>query len=160
MNGLTVTMDRKQGLSNAAPERYRGLRAVAESISLANVDQAICELMCEALSRLVALAYETDNGGLCNIDNATGKILIPLPWGSNGQARWCLRPQEANILRQVLFDWEQGAPSLLNYDRTRKSWFINLADYPNYHLAKRWLTSHQVTIGVYRDARAKRLYGA
>jgi len=113
--------------------------------------------MNEALSRLVALAYETDNGGLCNIDGATGKILIPLPWGRNGQGRWGVRPQEANILREILFTWQADAPSLLNYDRTRKSWFVNLADYPNYHLAKRWLTLHQITIAVYRVARAKRL---
>ncbi len=157
---LSTAMNRKTELSNATPERYRGLRAVAESISLANVDGAICELMNEALARLVALAYEQDAGGLANIDNVTGKILIPLPWGRNGASRWGLRPQEANILRQVLFDWEQCPPTLLRYDRTRKSWFINLFDFGNYHLAKRWLTQHQVTIGVYRDARAKRLYGA
>jgi hypothetical protein len=116
--------------------------------------------MNEALARLVALAYERDSGGFCNIDGATGKLLIPLPWGSNGASRWGLRPQEANILRQVLFDWQHDAPSLLNYDRTRKSWFINLFDFGNYHLAKRWLAVHQITIAVYRDARAKRLYGA
>ncbi len=157
---LSTAMNRKAELSNATPERYRGLRAVAESISLANVDGAICELMNEALARLVALAYEQDAGGLANIDNVTGKILIPLPWGSNGASRWGLRPQEANILRQVLFDWEQGEQTLLRYDRTRKSWFINLFDFGNYHLAKRWLAVHQITIAVYRDARAKRLYGA
>ncbi len=160
MNGLTVTMNRKAELSNAAPERYRGLRAVAESISLANVDGACCELFNEALARLVQLCYEQDAGGYCNLDSATGRILIPLPWGSNGASRWGLRPQEANILRQVLFDWQHDAPSLLNYDRTRKSWFINLFDFGNYHLAKRWLAVHQITIAVYRDARAKRLYGA
>jgi hypothetical protein len=113
--------------------------------------------MNEALARLVALAYETDAGGFCNLDFATGKLLIPLPWGRNGQVRWGLRPQEANILRQVLFDWEQDAPTLLRYDRTRKSWFVNLFDFGNYHLAKRWLAVHQVTVGLYRDARTKLL---
>jgi hypothetical protein len=157
MAGLSITMNRKQMLSNAAPERYRGLRAAAEHLSLANVDTATCELLNEALSRLVALAYEEDAGGLANIDNVTGKILIPLPWGRNGQGKWGLRPQEANILRQVLFDWEHDAMPLLRYDRTRKSWFINLTEYSNYHLAKRWLTSHQISIAVYRLARAKRL---
>jgi hypothetical protein len=170
MNGLTVTMERKQALSVAAPERYRGLRAAAEHLSLANVDQATCELMNESLARLVQLAYETDAGGFCNIDGATGRILIPLPWGRNGQGKWGLRPQEANILRQVLFDWEQltggggghpacenSPPSLLRYDRTRKSWFVNLFDFGNYHLAKRWLTQRQVTVGLYRAVRAKLL---
>jgi hypothetical protein len=157
MNGLTVTMERKAGLSNAAPERYRGLRAAADNLSLRNVDQSVCELMNESLARLVQLAYETDAGGFCNIDGATGRLLIPLPWGRNGQSRWGLRPQEANILRQVLFDWEQDGSSLLRYDRTRKSWFVALDSFPNYHLAKRWLTQHQITIAVYRDARTKRL---
>jgi hypothetical protein len=124
------------------------------------VDGACCELFNEALARLVQLCYEQDAGGFCNIDGATGRILIPLPWGRNGQGKWRLRPQEANILRQVLFDWEQDGSSLLRYDRTRKSWFINLFDFGNYHLAKRWLAVHQITIAVYRDARAKRLYGA
>ncbi len=157
MNGLSVTMERKQALSVAAPERYRGLRAAADNLSLRNVDQAICELLNESLARLVQLAYETDSGGHCNIDGATGRILIPLPWGRNGQAKWGLRPQEANILRQVLFDWEQCSSTLLRYDRTRKSWFVNQFDFGNYHLAKRWLTQHQITVGVYRDARAKLL---
>jgi hypothetical protein len=157
MNGLTETMERKQGLSCVAPERYRGLRKAADNLSLRNVDQAVCELMSESLARLVQLAYETDAGGFCNIDGATGRILIPLPWGRNGQGKWGLRPQEANILRQVLFDWEQDGSSLLRYDRTRKSWFVNLPEYSNYHLAKRWLAVHQITIGVYRLARAKLL---
>jgi hypothetical protein len=154
---LSVMGQRKAELSNTSPQRYTGLRAVADSISLANVDQATCELMNEAVCRVVALAYEQDAGGFCNIDGATGKILIPLPWGRNGQGKWLLRPQEANILRQVLFDWEHDAPSLLRYDRMRKAWFINLRDHANIHLAKRWLTQHQISIGVYRAARAKRL---
>jgi hypothetical protein len=154
---LSTAMNRKAELSNAAPERYRGLRAVAESISLANVDGACCELFNEALARLVQLCYEQDAGGFCNIDGATGRLLIPLPWGRNGQGKWGLRPQEANILRQVLFDWEADGSSLLRYDRTRKSWFVALDSFPNYHLAKRWLTQHQVSVGLYRDARAKRL---
>jgi hypothetical protein len=121
------------------------------------VDTACCELFNEALARLVQLCYEQDAGGFCNIDGATGRILIPLPWGRNGQGKWGLRPQEANILRQVLFDWEQDSQTLLRYDRTRKSWFVNLPEYSNYHLAKRWLAVHQITIAVYRDARTKRL---
>jgi len=160
MNALGFTMGRKVELSNAAPKRHIGLRVAANNLSLRNVDQATCELMNEGLCRLVALCYEEDAGGLCNIDGATGRVLIPVPWGRNGQAKWGLRPQEANILRQILFDWEQSGLTLLNYDRTRKSWFVNLRDFGNYHLAKQWLTQRQITIGVYRTARAKRLDGA
>jgi hypothetical protein len=38
MSGLTVTMERKVGLSVAAPELYRGLGAAADNLSLRNVD--------------------------------------------------------------------------------------------------------------------------
>ena len=102
MDELTVTTERKQKLSIAAPKRHTGLRAVAESLSLRNVDGAVCELMNEALARLVLLAYEQDAGGFCNMDEATGKLLIPLPWGRNGAAQWGMRPQEANISQRQL----------------------------------------------------------
>src|SRR5688572_14510661 len=98
-------MERKQALSTAQPGRYTTLRAAAEILSLRNVDGAVCELMNEALARLVVLAYEQDAGTFCNIDGATGKLLVPLPWGSNGEQRWGLRPSEANTLREILFAW-------------------------------------------------------
>lgn len=157
---MNATMERKVGLSNAMPQRHTGLRAAAESLSLRNVDAAVCELMNEALARLVLLAYEVDAGGFCNIDGATGKLLIPLPWGRNGYARWGLRPQEANILRQVLFDWQYPGPCLLLFDRTRRAWFVNLYDFGDIDAAKGWLKKHQVTITGYRMARAKRIAGA
>jgi hypothetical protein len=108
----------------------------------------------------VLLAYEQDAGGLCNVDGATGRLLIPLPWGRNGYARWGLRPQEANILRQILFDWQYSGPSLLLYDRARRAWYVNLYDFDHSDVAKGWLAKHQVSIGVYRSARAKRIVGA
>lgn len=160
MNGVTVTMERKAELSKATPQRHTTLRAAAQTLSLRNVDGAACELMNEALARLVLLAYEVDAGGFCNIDAATGKLLIPLPFGRNGYARWGLRPQEANILRQVLFDWQLEPMPLFEYDRMRRAWFVNLRDFANVHMAKGWLKKRQVTIAVYRAARAKRLAGA
>jgi hypothetical protein len=160
MNGLNRTIERKAGLSNAAPQRHTGLRAVAESLSLANVDQAICELMNEALCRVAQLAYETDAGGLCNLDAASGKILFALPFGRNGHKQWGLRPSEANILREILFTWQAAGSTLLQYDRTRRSWFVNLRDHANIHLAKKWLKAHQIDIATYRAARAKRVDGA
>ncbi len=159
MSDLIATMERKVAVSETAPQRHKTLRAIAESVSLRNVDGAVCELMNEALARLVTLAYEQDAGGFCNVDNATGRVLIPLPWGRNGHGRWNLRPQEANILREVLFGWEHDAPALLRYDRMRRSWFVNLRDYANIHLAKKWMVKHQVGITEYRAARAKRVAG-
>ncbi len=157
MNGLHLTMERKAGIAGAKPQRYTALRAAADTLSRRNADAAFCELMNEALARLIELAYEKDEGGYCNIDRATGKLLIPLPWGRNGHARWGLRPQEANILREILFAWQGETPALLVYDRGRRAWFVNLMDYRTRSLAGDWLTRHPVTIAVYRAARAKRV---
>lgn len=155
MNQITTTLERKVELSQVAPQRAVSLRAAAQAISLHNIDMAACELLNEALARLVELCYQQDAGGYCNVDNATGRILIPLPHGRAGHAKWGLRPQEANVMREVLFAWEQDAPPLLTYDRLRRSWYVMLRDYGNMHLAKRWLTKHQIGIGEYRAARSR-----
>jgi hypothetical protein len=156
-NGILGALERKAAISTAQPERYTALRAVAETLSKRNVDQATCEVLNEALARLVQLAYETDAGGLCNIDGVTGRFLIPLPFGRNGSAQWGIRPSEANVLRQILFDWQTEPPALLHYERSRRAWFVNLAEFGSAGIAKAWLRAHQVTVGLYRTARAKRV---
>ncbi len=155
-NPIIKTVSRKEGIAKAELPRHQTLRAAMESLSLRNVDQAICELFNEAIARLTLLAYEQDAGGLCNIDAVTGKLLLPAPWGRNGQSKWGIRPQEANILRQILFDWQFPGPTLWRYDRLRRAWFLNLYDFGDYDAARKWLERHPVTIEVYRVARAKR----
>jgi hypothetical protein len=156
-NGILHALERKAELSTAEPARHLSLRQAADRLSLHNVDAATCEVLNEALARLIQLAYTVDTGGLCNLDSVTGRFLIPLPFGRNGAAKWGLRPQEANILRQILFDWQCEPPALLIYDRSRRAWFINLAHFGSVGIAKAWLRGHQITVGVYRAARAKRL---
>jgi hypothetical protein len=156
-NGIVRTLQRKEGIAQAAPARHTALRAAAEKLSRRNVDQSICELMNEALARLVQLAYEQDSGGLCNLDGVTGKLLIPLPFGRLGHAKWGLRPIEAVILRQVLFDWQYPSPTLFFYDKSRRAWFVNLRHFEEVKAAHRWLTQHQIDVATYRAARVKRI---
>lgn len=151
------TISRKESIVQAAPARHSALRKAAEALSLRNVDQAICELMNEALARLAQLAYEQDSGGFCNIDRATGKLLIPLPFGRLGHAKWGMRPIEAVILRQILFDWQRAGAALFVYDKSRRAWFVDLRTFVDAPAANRWLTHHQIDVGVYRAARVKKL---
>jgi hypothetical protein len=51
-NGLHITLARKEGVSNAQPERHTALRAAAENLSRRNVDYAVCELLNEALAAI------------------------------------------------------------------------------------------------------------
>jgi hypothetical protein len=156
-NGIVSTVSRKYSIAQSAPARHTGLRKAAEALSRRNVDAAVCELLNEALARLVQLCYEQDAAGLCNVDAQTGKMLIPLPWGRLGHAKWGLRPIEGIILRQVLFDWQNGNNNLFHYDRSRRAWFVDLYNYANVHLAHQWLTQHQVTVAMYRRAREQKL---
>jgi hypothetical protein len=156
-NNILHALERKATISNAQPERYSALRQAAENLSRHNVDAATCEVLNEALARLIQLAYTVDTGGLCNVDGATGRFLIPLPFGRNGAAQWGIRPSEANILRQILFDWQTEPPALLMYERSRRAWFVNLTEFGGVGIAKAWLRSHQISVGLYRSARAKRL---
>lgn len=156
-NGIFAALDRKAAISTTTPERYTTLRQAAEALSRRNIDQAVCEVLNEALSRLVLLLYETDGGGLANIDSLTGRILIPLPNGKNGHAKWGLRPSEATVLRDILFGWQEESQPLLFYEWGRHSWFVNLDQYGSIGIAKAWLRAHQVTVALYRMTRAKRV---
>lgn len=159
MTNPIVTLERKVEVSNAAPTRHSLLRQAAVDLSLKNVDMAVCELLNEALTKAVYMAYEVDGGGFCNVDNATGRLLIPLPWGRSGHAKWGLRTTESDILRAILLQWQNDTPPLFRYDRARRSWFVALHDYANIHLAKRWLTKHPVDVGLYRAMRSRLVDG-
>lgn len=152
---IPETLERKTEVSNAAPARHSLLRQAAVDLSLKNVDMAVCELLNEALTKAVYMAYEQDEGGLCNVDSATGRLLIPAPWGRSGHAKWGLRTTESDILRAILLQWQGDTPSLFRYDRARRSWFVSLHDYANIHLAKRWLAKHPIDVGLYRGIRGR-----
>ena len=148
------TIHRKMAVVSTRPATATAVRKAAQSLSRRNVDSATCELMNEALCHLVDLCYEKDDGGFCNIDAATNRILIPVPWGRNGHQRWGLRPQESNILRAILFS-RQDSDSLYFYEGERRSWFVNRGCYRVAVSAQEYLSRYPVTIAEYRKARAK-----
>ena len=154
MNNIVQTVSRKGDIMQTAPQRYMSLRAAAENLSLRNADQAVCELFNEALMRLVDLCFEEDAGGFCNIDSITHRLLIPAPFGRSGHTRWGIRPQEANILRRILFE-RQRRVGLFLYDKSRRCWRLNLRDFPGRDIAMSYLADCPVGIGEYRAARLK-----
>lgn len=156
---IDETMNRKAEISNAAPGRFAGLRAAADALSLRNVDQAICELMNEAFAKLVDLVYEEVDGAPVNVDAATGRVLIPVPWGRNGAPRWGVRVSEADAMRRLMLSWTRaesgsGVAPLFAYDRSRRCWFLSRRFYPTLADARRWLARHQVTVAILRQVRA------
>jgi hypothetical protein len=103
----------------------------------------------EAIHALTALCYEVDPTAavLCNVDEESGRILLPMPCGSRGRYQWGLRRTEADVLRLILFAYmnnKQSAP-LYVYDAVSRGWYINLFDYPTLKRAHHWVQRCPVT---------------
>lgn len=162
-NGIVTTVARKESVAQVAPHRHTTLRKAAESLSRRNVDSATVELFMEAMQRLSWLAYERDADGYCNVDGVTGRLLIPAPWGRAGYARWALRPTEAIVLREMMQQRQLGqkgrAPGLWVYDRTQRTWRLNLYDFDTLADGQGYWQRWPLTVGEYRLARSTRLGG-
>lgn len=155
-NGVITTVERKGIIAAAAPQRHTHIRRAAEALSRRNVDAAVVELLNEALARLTMLCYERDDDGrLCNVDTANGRILLPLPWGRAGYAKWGLSPTEADIMRAIMFRRQRLGVPLFFFDRSRRSWFLNLADFPDGRVVIAQLKEWEISIDEYRQARAQ-----
>lgn len=156
-NGIFAALERKAEVSEVEPARHIKLRTVAENLSRRSVDMATCELLNEAFARLALLCYERDDdGGLCNVDAATGRILIPLCWGKAGHAKWGLSPSESDAMRAIMFARQQNGLPLFFFDRSRKSWFLNIVDFPNGAEVLSNFKEWEITVSEYRQARDQR----
>jgi len=153
-NGIVRVVTRKEGIAATAPARYTHIQRAAESLSRRNVDQAITELLNEALARLTVLCYERgDDGQLCNLDPATGRILIPLPWGKKGFAKWGLSASEGDAMRAIMLTRQRQGLPLFFFDRSRRSWFVNLVDFPDGAVVLGQLKEWEISVSEYRQTR-------
>lgn len=154
-NGLVKVIERKGEILSAQPARFTPLRQAAESLSRANLYRAHCEILAEALTRCTVMLYEKDGAGRwVNIDR-TGQALIALPWGRAGQREWGLRRSEADVLRALLFAWQQRhdmrrEAALYLYGASERRWWLNLADYPDEASGLGWVKAHPVTVAQWR----------
>ena len=162
-NGIVVTVARKGEVGQAAPARHTTLRNAAEALSRRNFDGATVELFMEAMQRLTLLAYEVDADGYCNVDGVTGRLLIPAPFGRLGYKRWGLRRIESTLLREMIQQRQIGhngrSPGLWLYDRTQRTWRLNLYDFNTLADGQRYWQRWPLTVAEYRQARSARLGG-
>ena len=122
-----------------------------------------------AFGRLVELAYQTDDCGLCNVDQHTGVFnrKISMPWSTRNYGRYALMRTEADVLAihaKRLHDVgnDGGIPPLFTYDAPTKRWGVNLWDYPTVgdaHLYAKQVElsarDYQTISGMVRNRRAK-----
>lgn len=154
MNAL-VTVERKIDIRLSKPREYIRQRFEQETsnLSLAGQMAACVELVNEALCRLTELLYEADvDGEFANVDSVTWRILIPVPWGSQGWRLWGLRAWEAESFRKLLMlrGEMQRHISLYDYNAQARTWHLNLNKYPTYAQAMLYLERHPITLQDWR----------
>jgi hypothetical protein len=156
-NGVFHQLERKADIATTTPERYSAIRQAAEALSRRNATAAILELFMEAMQRLTLLAYERDDDGYINIDPVTHRLLIPAPWGRVGHRRWGITRTESEGLRAMIFarqaQTDGRPPGLWLYDRTRRSWRLNVWDFDALTDGQRYWQRHPLSIQDYRQAR-------
>ena len=149
-NKVMQIVTRKGAIAQTSPQRHTTIQRAAESLSRRVVDAAIVEVLNESLSRLTVLVYERDEtGAFCNVDPATGRVLVPLPWGRGGYSKWGLTFSEGETMRRVMFVRQaQGVP-LFFFDRSRRAWYLNIVEYGAGTVIKEW----EISVAEYRKAR-------
>lgn len=159
VDGIQHNIDRAADIRNAptptATVRQR-LAETAQSLSLAGVMRAHLDVAIEAMAALVTVLYATDaDGQPANFDKRTGRILIPMPWGSGGWRRWGLRKWEAHVLRGLLMERakvRRRLAPLFDYSDDNNRWYLNVSDYPTAEAALGWLRKEGPKLEEWRTA--------
>lgn len=131
------TLERKPAVAQAVAgiNRYVDGRigVLAENLSRGAMAAARIAIVNECMTGLGRLIYEVDGAGHpVNVDGVTARLLVPLPWGSRGWAKWGLKQWEGRLLRRLLYRrYSKGE---------RVAVFVYSADYNGWYLNRRYDT--------------------
>lgn len=156
---VSEILGRKAAVIAATVSPRRAVREAAASLSLANVAAARVELAAEALHAATRLLYERDARNRFVNQDIGGRIVVPMPWGRVGAAKWGLTRTEGEILRRLLVAYETHhrggkrllAPPLYGYDADGRQWLVNIGDYADEAAALRWLEVNPLTVTAWMD---------
>lgn len=149
--------NRAYDVGRASPELNpkQRLAAAAQSLSLAGDMQAHLDVAEASIVALIDVLYAVDaDQRPANVDAVTGRILIPLPWGSSGWRHWGLRKWESECLRKIMVERSKvrkPAP-LFCFDHGSRQWFADMELYPTAEDALGWLKDKGPTLGEWRQA--------
>lgn len=139
-------------------EQRRGvIAAAAQALSRRGLASAKTELVNSALLELAKLLYAADEDGQpCHYDPPTRRILVALPWGSEGYKTWGLRASEARSLRKIMLDRTMLTEPfpLVDWDAECRSWLLNVRPYLSLGRAVLYLQTYPVSVQEWRAAAA------
>ena len=127
----TFVMRKNEIMAAALQAGRQRAMSTAAGLSRGGMMRASAELCNEAVTKLIELAYERDETGLCNVDSTGVFVRFPVPWGRS-YMRYGLRSTEAAVLRLHVNRLLSTAspPPLWTYDDVTRRWGVNLWDYP------------------------------
>lgn len=151
---LNKLFERAQDIGQRKPavvSRQR-LAERAEELSRAGTLQAQLDVCVAAMVALTNVLYSVDaDNRPVNIDEATGRIMIPVPWGNSGWKRWGLRKWEAELLRRFLLDeWGDRRDRLYAYDGETRQWCIDHELYQGKEEALSYIKYHGPSLTQWR----------
>lgn len=131
MNLETFVTRKDEIIATALRAGRQRAMSTAHELSRGGSMAAAAELVNQAVTKLIELAYERDETGLCNVDAAGVFVRFPVPWGRS-YMRYGLRSTEAAVLRLHINKLMSTAnpPPLWTYDEVTRRWGVNLWDYP------------------------------
>lgn len=131
----------------------RRLADHAASLDSAGTLQARLDVCIARTAELIKVLYEPDaTGRLFRVDDVTGEIKIPVPWGNSGWRYWGLRKWEGACYNQVLRKMQRGrTPTLFAYNPESRCWVVDLELFPTIEHALLWLKDHGPSLKVWRD---------
>lgn len=152
---MNKAFERAYELGNRRPRvvNRQRLAKVAEEISRAGNMQLNLDACVAATVAFIHVLYATDSDGRpANYDTHTGRILIPVPWGSSGWRVWELRKWEATCYRRLLLDRvSRSNTELFAYDVSSRQWYVDIELYPDRETALLWLKDNEPTISEWRE---------
>ena len=112
----------------------------AVSMSQRGAMKAAADMCNASFGRLVDLAYQVYDCGLCNVDHHTGVFnrKISMPWSTRNYMRFALMRTEADVLGVHAKRLQDVGIPLFLYDAPTKRWGVNLWDYPAVADAQRY----------------------
>lgn len=151
---MNELFDRAKALGDHIPADLKPrqrMQAQAEQISRLGDLQTHLDAVTASLVALGGILFDSEHGRYVNIDPATRRILIPVPWGSAGWKRWNLRKWEGECLRRVLMGRLGGRqPLLFDYSDYLHGWFVERG-YNDRESVLQWLHKHGPTVDEWRS---------
>lgn len=154
---LQRAVDIRHGSTPTPTTKARSaLAEAAAKLNRAGAMRAHLDVAIEAMAALISILYNADDDGQpANVDRATGRILVPLPWGRSGWRAWGVRQWEAAVLRSILMERaterRRFAP-LFDYNAEGRTWHLNLHDYGSVDLAMTWIKKDAPSLAEWRTA--------